>query len=66
MPSLNTPLLLGDARLRNRNVMSAMTRNRASANVPNQYNSDYYTQRAAGTGGAGLIVTEGTLVSQQG
>jgi len=62
MPSLSTPLILGDVRLRNRNVMSAMTRNRASTNVPNLYNSDYYSERA----GAGLIVTEGTLISQQG
>lgn len=64
MPGLSTPISLGDAQLRNRNVLSAMTRNRASSNVPNQYNSEYYTQRAVG--GAGLVVTEGTLVTQQG
>ncbi|KAF8586770.1 FMN-linked oxidoreductase [Ramaria rubella] len=64
MPSLSSPLVIGEAQLRNRNVHSAMTRNRASINVPNEYNCDYYTQRAAG--GAGLIITEGTLVSQQG
>lgn len=64
MPGLSTPILLGDAQLRNRNIMSAMTRNRASLNVPNQYNCEYYTQRARG--GAGLLVTEGTLISQQG
>lgn len=64
MPGLSAPLVLGDVQLRNRNILSAMTRNRASSNVPNEVNSDYYTQRARG--GAGLIVTEGTLVTQQG
>jgi 2,4-dienoyl-CoA reductase-like NADH-dependent reductase (Old Yellow Enzyme family) len=44
--------------------MSALTRNRSSANVPNEIMRQYYEQRAAG--GAGLIVTEGTLVTRQG
>ena len=64
-PHISTPLRLGDLTLRNRNVMASLTRNRAiPTNVPNKFNVEYYTQRAKG--GAGLIVSEGTLVSQQG
>ncbi|KAG8992386.1 hypothetical protein FRB90_001026 [Tulasnella sp. 427] len=63
--TLSTPLKVGDVELRNRNIMSAMTRNRSlPVNVPNEANVEYYTQRAEG--GAGLIVTEGVLVSPQG
>jgi 2,4-dienoyl-CoA reductase-like NADH-dependent reductase (Old Yellow Enzyme family) len=62
---LSSPLQLGDLTLRNRNVMAALTRNRSiPTNVPNELNREYYTQRAAG--GCGLIISEGTLVSQQG
>ncbi|KIJ56452.1 hypothetical protein M422DRAFT_23711 [Sphaerobolus stellatus SS14] len=64
MPTLIEPIKLGELSLRNRNIHSALTRNRATGNVPNAYHIEYYTQRAKG--GAGLIVTEGTLVSQQG
>lgn len=64
-PHISTPLQLGDLTLRNRNVMASLTRNRAvPTNVPNKFNVEYYTQRAKG--GAGLIMSEGTLVSQQG
>ena len=64
-PHISTPLRVGDLTLRNRNVMASLTRNRAiPTNVPNKFNVEYYTQRAKG--GAGLIVSEGTLVSQQG
>jgi N-ethylmaleimide reductase len=60
---LFTEYRLGDLTLKNRLVMSAMTRNRAVAgNVPGPFTSTYYTQRAS----AGLIVTEGTQVSPQG
>jgi len=49
--------------LRNRVVMSPMTRNRAvEANVPNVVMAEYYSQRAT----AGLIVTEGTSPSPNG
>jgi 2,4-dienoyl-CoA reductase-like NADH-dependent reductase (Old Yellow Enzyme family) len=44
--------------------MSALTRNRSSASVPNELMKQYYDQRALG--GAGLIVTEGTLITRQG
>ena len=62
---LSAPLKLGDFTLRNRNLMAPMTRDRSVPDtVPNYYNVEYYTQRAKG--GAGLIITEGTLVSRQG
>ncbi|KAJ7051874.1 hypothetical protein C8F01DRAFT_1262443 [Mycena amicta] len=44
--------------------MSALTRNRASKTVPNDIMREYYVQRAQG--GAGLIVTEGVLITRQG
>ena len=83
-PKLLSPVQVGSVPLRNRVVMSALTRDRsAPTNVPNdvggflfllhathlltvchQVNLKYYTQRAEG--GAGLIVTEGTLIVAQG
>lgn len=54
---------LSDLKLKNRFVMSPMTRSRAvEGRVPNPLAVDYYTQRA----GAGLIITEATQVSPQG
>lgn len=47
---------LGRITLRNRVVMSPMTRCRAIGNVPNVLMATYYGQRAAG----GLLITEGT------
>ncbi|KAK1219809.1 hypothetical protein PQX77_017473 [Marasmius sp. AFHP31] len=59
------PLKIGSLTLKNRVVMSALTRNRSVHNTtPNEVNVEYYRQRARG--GAALIVTEGTLVSPQG
>jgi 2,4-dienoyl-CoA reductase-like NADH-dependent reductase (Old Yellow Enzyme family) len=58
---LFTPLKLGALELRNRFVMSAMTRNRGF--VPNAINQLYYKQRATE---AGLVLSEGTLVELQG
>ncbi|MUP46774.1 alkene reductase [Gramella sp. BOM4] len=63
----NQPLLqsyqLGDLSLKNRVVMAPMTRNRADnpENAPTQLHVDYYSQRA----GAGLIITEGSQVSER-
>ncbi|KAF9224369.1 FMN-linked oxidoreductase [Gyrodon lividus] len=63
--NLLRPLQIGPHRLKNRVVMSALTRSRSvPTNVPNDLNLEYYTQRARG--GAGLITTEGTLVVPQG
>ncbi|KAF7364179.1 Oxidored-FMN domain-containing protein [Mycena sanguinolenta] len=44
--------------------MSALTRNRSTATVPNDLMLKYYLQRAKG--GAGLIVSEGILITRQG
>jgi N-ethylmaleimide reductase len=57
------PYKLGAITLSNRTVMAPLTRNRAlPGNVPNPMAIEYYSQRAS----AGLLVTEGTAVSQQG
>jgi N-ethylmaleimide reductase len=58
------PFTLGDLRLKNRLVMAPLTRTRAAnqGKVPNEQMAEYYAQRA----GAGLIITEGTFVSEQG
>jgi N-ethylmaleimide reductase len=61
---LLSPCTLGDLKLRNRIVIAPLTRTRAEnrGKVPNELMVEYYTQRA----GAGLIITEGTFVSEQG
>jgi len=53
---------LGPLALQNRLVMSPMTRNRATGNIPNDLMVEYYAQRAS----AGLIITEGTSPSPNG
>ncbi len=57
------PYRLGDLPLRNRIVMAPLTRTRAQngAHVPNDLMVEYYAQRAS----AGLIITEGTWVSEE-
>jgi N-ethylmaleimide reductase len=58
-----SPFHLGALQLPNRMVMAPMTRNRAGpGEVPGPISGTYYAQRAS----AGLIVTEGTQISQQG
>ncbi|KAJ7763946.1 hypothetical protein DFH07DRAFT_383883 [Mycena maculata] len=64
MSALFTPFNLGGVVIPNRIGMSALTRNRSSKSVPNEIMKQYHDQRAAG--GAGLIVTEGTLITRQG
>ncbi|KAF8146622.1 flavoprotein NADH-dependent oxidoreductase [Mycena galopus ATCC 62051] len=64
MSALFNPLKLGSTTIPNRLGMSALTRNRATATVPNDIMLKYYVQRAKG--GAGLIVTEGLLITRQG
>jgi N-ethylmaleimide reductase len=61
---LFTPYTLGDLQLKNRIVMAPLTRTRAEnrGKVPNELMTEYYAQRA----GSGLIITEGTFVSEQG
>lgn len=53
---------LGSVPLKNRIVMSPLTRNRAIGNLPNDLMVEYYKQRAQ----AGLIITEGTSPSPHG
>jgi N-ethylmaleimide reductase len=63
MTLLYSPTFLASSLpLRNRVVMSPMTRNRAIANVPNELMAEYYAQRAS----VGLIITEGTSPSPNG
>ncbi|KAJ6563577.1 hypothetical protein DFH09DRAFT_1476179 [Mycena vulgaris] len=64
MSALFTPLKLGSVTIPNRVGMSALTRNRATGTVPNDIMEKYYVQRAAD--GAGLIVSEGILITWQG
>lgn len=60
---LFTPIELGALSLPNRIVMPALTRSRAGAGeVPTELNVRYYAQRAS----AGLIVAEGSQVSEAG
>lgn len=59
---LFTPATIGRIPLRNRIVMSAMTRSRSPGGVPNELNVRYYAQRA----GAGLIMCESTAISARG
>ncbi|MDR4463926.1 MAG: alkene reductase [Nitrospira sp.] len=59
MPTLFTPLQVGDLLLPNRIVMAPLTRVRAgSTHIPNDMMVDYYSQRAS----SGLIMTECTMV----
>lgn len=61
--ALLTPYQLGDLALKNRIVMAPLTRTRAenSGQVPTELMVEYYSQRAS----AGLIITEGTWVSEE-
>ena len=59
---LFSPKKVGAVEVRNRVVMSPMTRSRAIGNVPNDLMAEYYKQRS----GAGLIITEGTSPSPNG
>ncbi|MGE7368109.1 alkene reductase [Neorhizobium sp. NPDC001467] len=62
MTSLFDPTTIGDIAVQNRVAMAPLTRNRSPQAVPNDLNVVYYEQRAS----AGLIITEGTPVTQQG
>jgi N-ethylmaleimide reductase len=61
--ALLTPYQLGDLALKNRIVMAPLTRTRAenSGHVTNELMVEYYAQRAS----AGLIISEGTWVSEE-
>jgi N-ethylmaleimide reductase len=57
------PISIGDLHLNNRIAMAPMTRGRAGKErVPNDLMAEYYFQRS----GAGLLITEATVISKQG
>jgi 2,4-dienoyl-CoA reductase-like NADH-dependent reductase (Old Yellow Enzyme family) len=63
MPSLFDPIGIGALSLRNRIIMSPLTRCRADdGRVPNDLMRKYYVQRAS----AGLIISEATAVTPMG
>lgn len=63
MTLLLSPVRIGDLDLPNRVVMAPLTRMRSdAARLPNALMAEYYRQRA----GAGLILTEATVVSERG
>lgn len=63
IPTLFDPIQLGAISIRNRIVMSPLTRARASRDhIPIELMAEYYAQRAS----AGLIISEATGISQEG
>lgn len=62
MEKLFQEVTIGNIKLKNRIVMSPMTRCRAINNIPNDLMAEYYGARAS----AGLIITEGTSPSPNG
>lgn len=63
LDQLFEPVVLGGQTLPNRFVLPPLTRSRAQADgVPTPIMAEYYRQRA----GAGLVISEGTVVSPQG
>lgn len=60
LAKLYEPFRFGRTTLRNRIVMAPMTRNSSPGGVPTEPVAAYYARRASG--GAGLIVTEGTCI----
>ncbi len=62
MPTLFDPIAAGELRLANRIVMAPLTRNRSPNAVPTALAATYYAQRAS----AGLLITEGVAITQQG
>jgi N-ethylmaleimide reductase len=62
MEKLFTPVKAGDITLSNRVIMAPLTRSRSPGGIPDGMNALYYKQRAS----AGLIISEGTPVSEQG
>jgi len=60
---LLSPVQVGDLQLKNRVIMSALTRSRAGRqHIPNELLAEYYAQRAS----AGLVMTEATMVAADG
>lgn len=62
MSKLFQPFKSNALNLKNHIVMAPLTRNRSPNNIANELNRLYYSQRAS----AGLIISEGTAISQEG
>lgn len=63
MNQLLSPLQIGSLKLKNRIIMSPLTRQRSGSDrEPNELMKEYYTQRAT----AGLIITEATSIHPMG
>lgn len=62
MTSLFSNTKIGNIHVDNRIAMAPLTRNRSPKHIPADMTATYYGQRAT----AGLIVSEGTAISQQG
>ncbi|KAJ3094745.1 hypothetical protein HDU97_007636 [Phlyctochytrium planicorne] len=63
LPNLASPLKLGSLTLKNRLVLSSMTRNRAvDSSIPTDSMVTFYKQRSS----AGLLLTEGIFIEPQG
>lgn len=62
MTTIFDSVQLASLPLKNRVAMAPMTRARCPGNVPTTETARYYAQRA----GAGLIITEGTVISPEG
>ena len=62
MAELDTPVVLGELKLKNRVIMAPLTRCRATDDrVPTPMMAEYYAQRAS----AGLIISEATVISEE-
>jgi 2,4-dienoyl-CoA reductase-like NADH-dependent reductase (Old Yellow Enzyme family) len=61
--SLFSPFRIAGLELKNRFVMSPMTRTRSPQGVPTAEVAAYYRRRAEG--GTGLLITEGTLIDRR-
>ncbi|RCS24053.1 alkene reductase [Phyllobacterium salinisoli] len=62
MTTLFDPIKAGDLQLANRIAMAPLTRNRSPNATPTEMSTTYYSQRAT----AGLLISEGTAITQQG
>ncbi|MFT5728004.1 MAG: N-ethylmaleimide reductase [Desulforhopalus sp.] len=63
MTTLFDEVRIGDLKLKNRIALAPLTRGRAGeTRIPNDLMAEYYSQRSS----AGLLITEATVISQQG
>lgn len=63
MTTLFEEVCIGDLKLKNRIALAPLTRGRAGkSRIPNDLMAEYYSQRSS----AGLLITEATVISQQG